>query len=313
MNPILSIIIVNYNGVKFISECLLSVATYAQCPYEIIIVDNASIDGSCAFIRENFPHVRLIENRTNLGFAAGNNAGAEYAHGELLLLLNNDTRLLTSLISAVKRFETDRQLGVLGCRMSYGDGRLQSSIGIEATPLSLVLSWLGLGRFAWAPDMFKRLEIDKNYYAEFHMNVAWVSGAFFMTRRDLWNKLSGLDERYFMYMEDLDYCKRARAEGYHVGYTPEVDIIHYEGAGKAWLGAEALKNTMYSYFVYLRKYYKRGSVIVVWMGLNIVMTARALAFYSLYRATGSVMASEKARAYKDLLPYLLKCMKEEDE
>lgn len=296
MKPTLSIIIVNYNGKKFLKECLDSVEEFTHFSHEVIVVDNASSDGSCEYLKAEFPYVLLIESEKNLGFTGGNNLGAKYASGELLLLLNNDTRLLNSIEPAVVEFRNDERLGALGCMMSFGDGRFQPSIGFESTPLRLVLSWLGLGRFSFLPDIFKRVEVDERKYARRRDNVAWVSGAFLMTRKDLWGKLGGLDETYFMYMEDVDYCKRVRGEGFRVAYIPEVRIVHYMGGGKEWVGEKALLDTMNSYIAYTRKF-QRGRLFFLKFFLSPVMFLRGGVYsaQSLFSASG--IAGEKARAF----------------
>lgn len=274
---LLSIIIVNYNGRRYLADCLASISEHASCSYEIIVVDNASTDGSREYLREHFPHVRLIESEKNLGFSGGNNLGAKASKGSLLLLLNNDTRLTSSLAPAVNEFDTDKQLGVLGCRMSYGNGAFQPSVGFEHTPLRVVLSWIGIGGFSFAPRIFKRVDDEESHYT-IPLEGAWVSGAFLMTRRDIWEELSGLDERYFMYIEDVDYCKRSRMTGYKVAYTPSVTIIHYEAGGKSWIGDRALTDSMRSYIVYFDKFSNRYAALFVRAGLSVVMSGRAFAY-----------------------------------
>lgn len=295
-SPILSIIVVNYNGMRFLADCLTSIADHVSCPYEVIVVDNASTDGSCEFIKENFPHVRLIPSERNLGFTGGNNLGARQASGELLLLLNNDTRLLTPLDAAIEEFSRDEKLGALGCMMYNTDGSFQHSIGFEATPLRLVLSWLGIGRFPAAPDIFKRVVADKRVYSKPLKNAAWVSGAFLMTRRAIWESLGGLDERYFMYMEDVDYCKRLMGAGLRVAYTPKVEIIHCGGGGREWIGEAALLNTMHSYLVYTKKF-QLGWLLFLRLALSAVLLARVAAYSVQSVFFGSGVVKDKARAY----------------
>ncbi|MFZ3071861.1 MAG: glycosyltransferase family 2 protein [Thermodesulfobacteriota bacterium] len=296
LSNMLSIIIVNYNGVKFLTECLNSIEEHVSRPHEVIVVDNASTDGSVELIKENFQRVRLIRSGENRGFSGGNNIGARRASGELMLLLNNDTRLLTPLDAAIEEFGRDERLGALGCRMYYGDGRKQPSIGFEATPLRLVLSWLGLGRFAFLPDIFRRVEMDEKQYARRQDNVAWVSGAFLMTRKSVWDRLGGLDERYFMYMEDVDYCKRVRMEGFRVAYIPEVEMVHYVGSAKEWIGEKALLNTMNSYIEYTKQFQRRWLLFLRFF-LSAVMLLRVIAYsvQSFFSASGVVR--DKARAF----------------
>jgi len=292
----LSIIIVNYNGIRFLADCLNSIREHVSCPHEVIVVDNASTDRSGELLRKHFPHVHLIDSEKNLGFSGGNNLGANASNGDLLLLLNNDTRLISSLTPAIKEFDAHKQLGVLGCRMFYENGDFQPSVGFEHTPLRLGLSWTGIGGFSFAPRIFKRVDDEKGHYKVPH-EAAWVSGAFLMTRKYIWDKLGGLDERYFMYMEDVDYCRRARIAGYKVAYTPIVEIIHYEGAGKAWIGEKALTDSMRSYIVYIGKFQSKYTVLLNRIALFAVMTARASAYGIASLVSRSQMYKEKRMGY----------------
>lgn len=303
----ISIVIVNYNGRRFLGDCLKSIAQHVSIQHEVIVVDNTSSDESCEYLREHFPNVLLITSEKNLGFAGGNNLGAKEAKGKYLLLLNNDTVLITDIASGIAEFERDNNLGVLGCRLFYRDKRPQASYGYDHTLCRLLFSWLGLGRYGNLPKIFRRTEPDGADYKTYQPNVEWVSGAFLMTPIDLWKRLDGLDERYFMYIEDVDYCKKVRQAGYCVSYTPEIEVIHFEGSDKPWIGANALKNTMRSYLVYAKKFYvySKYSVLLLRLGLSMIMAARAVAFYSLSLISKSKIVREKAKAYTEVSFQLL--------
>lgn len=294
--PLLSIVIVNYNGLRFLDECIASIAAHVQCSHEVIIVDNASADDSVAYIERNFPHVHLIRSAVNTGFTGGNNIGVRAARGELVLLLNNDTKLLTPIDAAVEAFQ-DASLGALGVHLFYGDGRNQPSVGYEHTPARIVLSWVGLPSVAGLPTVFRRTETSADFYDRSHADVAWVSGAFLLTRRTLWNAIGGLDERYFMYVEDVDYCKHVQLQGFRVAYLPEVRVCHYEGAGKAWIGQAALTRTVRSYKLYLTKHY--GAVVARLTGavLGMVLGLRVPVYLVRKKLKGSTIAAEKATGY----------------
>jgi len=292
----LSIIIVNYNGRRFLDECLDSIRRLVLSSHEVIIVDNASADGSAEYIATHFPEVHLISSAENLGFTGGNNAGARVAKGELLLLLNNDTKLLTSLDQAILAFER-AELGVLGVHLFYGDGRNQASVGYQHTPIRILLSWLGLARFSRLPRMFRRTETAPEFYDHDHQQVDWVSGAFLMTRRDLWNSIGGLDERYFMYVEDADYCKQVRNAGFEVAYLPTVKVIHYEGGGKAWVGQNALTRTVNSYRIFLEKHYGPVTALITSIFLSPIMAARVPVYFLRYKLKDSQIDREKFIGY----------------
>ena len=301
-----SIVIVNYNGRSFIRDCLHSVREFSPETTEVIVVDNDSRDGSAEIIRTEFPWVRLIESATNLGFTGGNNLGAASASGDLLLLLNNDTVLRTPIAPALEVFREGSDIGVVGCRLIYADGSQQESIGRELTPLVLVLGWTPLSRFA----AFRRtVHRDARVYGDQDVECAWVSGAFLVTRTELWRDLGGLDTAYFMYMEDVDYCRRIRRRGFRVIYSACCTITHLEGAGRAWIGERALLNSVDSYLVYCRKFYGRLSQIGLAVTLSIVFLARA-ALYGLSHALGrDVVLNEKRLGFFRAATRLLKSVR----
>lgn len=293
---LLSIIIVNFNGKHFLADCLDSIEKQISCSHEVILVDNASSDGSAEFIREKYPFVILVESRVNTGFTGGNNLGARLARGRFFLLLNNDTKLLSDIAPLLNEFEDDT-LGALGCRIYYGDGRQQFSFGFEHTPSRIILSWLGLGGILLLPNWFRRNEMNVGSYDEPHKDIDWVSGAAMLTARSLWEQMKGLDEGYFMYIEDVDYCKRVRNAGYRVAYSPDAEVIHYEGAGKPWLGSNALNYSMQSYIRYIGTFYGSCNVFLLRGCLASIMFCRAMVYGIISLFSGSELLKDKERAY----------------
>ena len=288
---LLSIIIVNYNGKHFLKDCIESIEKYVNVSHEIIIVDNASTDGSQAYIRDEFSSVFFIESDENLGFTGGNNLGAEHAVGKHLLLLNNDTVLCEAIKPLVDLIEKDSTIGVVGCRLHYGDGRLQESIGYEHTPLRLALSWTGL-------PLFRRVvRSEDRAYNESFLVVEWVSGACLMTPRHVWKSLSGLDDQYFMYVEDVDYCRRVNMKGLRVIYTDAVHLIHYEGGGREWIGQRALLNTVRSYMLYTNKFHGPFFCWIMRSLLSVIFLMRVFYFEFSFRIKSKEVMKEKALAY----------------
>lgn len=301
--PVLSIIIVNYNGMKFLAECFDSIMKHVTCSFEIIVVDNASIDGSCEFISKNYPDVRLIVSPINTGFTGGNNLGSEIAQGEYLLLLNNDTVVLSDIFPAVNRFQNST-LGALGCHLVYGDGSFQTSFGFDHTPLRIILFWL-LGDLFKTLNFSKLFETNRTLYKDTQLNVSWVCGAFLLTRTCIWRQLKGLDEEYFMYVEDVDYCKRVTQAGYRVEYYPEVKIIHYGGAGRPWLGLRALQNTMRSYVIYTGKFHGSSLALILRPLLATVLALRGLVYGVLGTVKKSTIYKEKCSGFMTVAGELL--------
>lgn len=302
--PRLSVLVVNYNGRHLLGPCLEAIACRLTVPHEVVLVDNASTDGSVEFVRARFPAVKLIASAVNRGFTGGNNLAAAHACGEVLVLLNNDTVLRSDLAPLLAEL-ADPAVGAVGCRLAYGDGRLQPSFGYEHTPARLVLSWIGLYRVRRLPRVFRRVEVDPAAYEVRQPDVAWVSGACLATRRSLWQALGGLDERYFMYLEDVDFCRRLRARGLRVVYTPAAQVTHLEGGGKPWIGRDALLRTTRSYIAYAEKFFAAPTVHAVRLWLATVFGARALWFRAATLVARSGTAREKSGAYLDAARVLL--------
>ena len=293
---LISVVIVNYNGLRFLSECLstLSSQAFLRYPYEIIVVDNASSDGSQDFLR-HYPGITYIESPVNTGFTGGNNIGVKAAKGDIVFLLNNDTRVETCLDPMIEEL-LKPAVGVVGCQLRYGDGRIQFSTGHEHTPLRVVFSWLGVEKWSRLPTLFRRLETHIGFYERPHRQLAWVSGAALMTRTVLWRQLQGLDEAFFMYCEDVDYCRRVRDKGFSISYLPQVRITHYEGAGKEWIGRHALLRTTRSYTLYVAKHFGLASSRLMACGLSVIFLLRALAFHFM---SGIASEANRRRIFKE--------------
>jgi len=300
----LSIIIVNYNGGSYILNCLQSVETHIKKDCEIIVVDNHSEDGSPERIKSKYPHIRFIENYKNLGFAAANNQGARVASGKFLLLLNPDAYLTTSLDGALDMMDADPLIGVLGCKIVNPDKTTQLTIGLDHHPLRLILSWFGIGRL-FPFDIFHRVKSDERHYSYTH-EADWVSGAFLLTRKNKWSQLGGLDENYFMYMEDVDYCKRVKCHGNKVIFYSGAVVVHDEGMGREWLGYKTLNSICSSYLIYTNHYYGIWGRRSVQCGLIMAMMVRGLMYYLMSRLT----RSKKSLHYAERAPAFIKVGKQ---
>ncbi len=251
---LLSIIIVNYNGLPFLETCLRSLSQNVPCPHEIIIVDNNSSDGSREYLLDAWPDVQLISSSENKGFARGNNLGAKNARGKYLLLLNNDTKLLESLQPLLDYFEDHPETAVVGCRLRNPDGSIQTSVGYDHTPFRILFSWILPRTFSWFSD-WQIYEKHPAFYKHNHEDVHWVTGAFLCIRKRTWQSLSGFDQDIFMYVEDVDLCRRVRERGERVAYIAGADTCHFEGGGKKGISENALMATIDSYRLLLTKQY----------------------------------------------------------
>jgi len=232
--PAVSIIVVSYNTREMTLECLRSVFAETRAPFELIILDNASTDGSAEAIETEFGgRVRLIRSEHNLGFAGGNNAAAAGARGDYLLLLNPDTVVLNGAIDRLLEFAKRKpEAGIWGGRTVDGDRRLDpTSCWRRMTPFSVASMALG------ASGVFKRsgfwnTEGMGNWARDSERPVDIVTGCFLLIARDLWERLRGFDPQFFMYGEEADLCLRALAIGRQPWFTPSAEIVHYGGASE---------------------------------------------------------------------------------
>ncbi len=222
---LVSIILVNYNGAEVLPDCINSIEKFmpiSDC--EIIIVDNASNDGSPELVAHN-PHVNLIKLSENLGFGAGNNAGARIATGEFLLLLNTDTILTSNILPhLINLIDTRPEVGIIGPKLLNADGSLQISI-------SPAIGIKGESQARQLNDDYEKNHNIRAIEQKFQktQEVDIVVGAAFFIRADLFHTLGGFDEKFFMYFEESDLCQRAQNIGYKILYTPDVSLIHLKG------------------------------------------------------------------------------------
>lgn len=234
-----SLIILSYNTEKLLKDCLLSLQKNLSSEYEIIVVDNASSDGSVKMIQASFPKVKLIENNENAGFAKGCNLGAKEARGEYLFFLNSDITLTTDPIPFfIETIIKDKENGVVGGLLQNTDGTLQRSYGKFYTLKNLFLM-LFLG---------EKHEV-RRFNSQVTVKVDWVSGGCLFTRRSLFEKLLGFDEQFFMYIEDMEYCYRVHHAGFSVLVNPEVRVTHLGqgSSSKTFAIVNIFKGLLYFY------------------------------------------------------------------
>jgi GT2 family glycosyltransferase len=229
--PLVSILVISYNTKAMTLDCLASVLAETTVPHELIVVDNASPDGSAAAIAAAFPEVRLIASAANLGFARGNNLAAAEARGRYLLLLNPDTLVLDRAVDRLVAFaERTPAAGIWGGRTLNGDRTLNpGSVFGRVTLWSLFCRASGLALICRRSAFFNPEEMgawDRGDERE----VDVVQGSFLLIRRELWDALRGFDPTFVMYGEEQDLCRRARAHGARPRMTPEATIVHFHGA-----------------------------------------------------------------------------------
>jgi len=214
-HPLISVIIVNYNGKKFLSDCLNSIFHQTYFPFEVIMVDNASHDGSFEYVQQNFPEVRMFSQSTNLGFAGGTNAGIRVAKGEFIFTLNNDTIADSHMLEEIVRpMQLDSRVGVCGSKILLPDGRINST--------AICISRSGA---AWDRGMG---EPDQGQY-DMPEEVFGACAGAALYRRSMLEEIGLFDEDFFLFMEDVDLAFRARLSGWKCMYVPPARVIHVHG------------------------------------------------------------------------------------
>jgi len=220
--PHVSIIIVSFNARGDLERCLESLhAAPPATPHDIVVVDNGSTDGSAEAARR-WPSITVIETGSNVGFARANNVGIRAAGGANLLLLNSDTIVPPGAIDRLlAELERHPDVAVVGPRLVDGSGRAELSFGRMIGPLN-ELRQKRLARSGAADELAKHRQYPD-----------WVSGACLLVRRADADAVGGLDERYFMYAEDVDFCAAIRARGRRILFTPDVEVVHLRGRSAA--------------------------------------------------------------------------------
>jgi GT2 family glycosyltransferase len=213
-----SIIILNYNGKEFLERCLSSVLNTNYPNFEVILVDNASTDGSVEFVKKNFPSVKVIANKVNLHFTGGNNIGIKAARGEYIVLLNNDTEVHPNWLSEiVKVMEIDPSVGLCQCKLLFMDNREE----IDST--GGFINYLGLC------EERGKGEIDKHQYDQID-EIFHAKGAALVVKREVLNEVGLFDSFFYYNYEDVDLCWRARLRGYKVVFCPKAIVYHHRSS-----------------------------------------------------------------------------------
>jgi len=224
MNPKVSIIILNYNGSKFIEGCLSSLFKTDYPNFEVILVDNASKDESLEIAERMFgkdPRLKIIRNSENLGFAEGNNVGARHARGDILVFLNEDTEVDSNWLKGlIKVFVSDLKVGAAQCKL------LMAHEGCRIESVGHYVDYCGIESWASAKV---RNEIDCGQYDRIR-EIFYARGAAMAVRRHVFFKAGGFDPAYFIDHEEIDLCWRIRLLGYKILFVPDSIVYHYEGA-----------------------------------------------------------------------------------
>lgn len=251
-----SIIIVNWNTKDFLKNCIQSIQRETSVSHEIIIIDNCSTDGSTEMLRTKFLGLTVVENKENKGFASANNQGIEIAKGKYILLLNPDTIILEGAIDRMVSWLSDKpDVGCVGCQVWENATDIQMTCFADPRAVNLFIVTFGLMRLA---GLFPIL--GRPWYRGWdrcsERDVDVVSGMFMLVPRHVMERVGPLDEAFFVYAEEADWCRRIRQAGWRCVFTPEARILHLDGGSKS---TAQIKSRMHiqmqkSHLIYARKH-----------------------------------------------------------
>jgi GT2 family glycosyltransferase len=297
----LSIIIVNWNTRDLLRDCLTSVfANIGTLDCEVYVVDNDSIDGSLSMVIREFPHVKLVRNTENLGFAAANNVAMRLAIGRYLLLLNSDTLVHGDVLKRCFDFmEQNERAGMMGCRVHNSDGSLQFSNSRFPSLANLALLTTGLSRLPW-PRSFDRYQM-RRWLRRDARQVEVISGCFMFARAAAVAQVGLMDESFFFFGEETDWCHRFREAAWELWFAPVGVITHHGGGSSKSLNHRRdllLTNGT------VRLHRKHGGVVgamLCWLLLFGFNFSRAL-FWSLFALVAPTPCRrERARHFKGVV------------
>jgi GT2 family glycosyltransferase len=283
---LLTFILINYNTKNLTYQAIKSIyKTQPKKDFEVILVDNASTDGSREYFEkfENlYDNFKYIYNNKNLGFGKANNIGFKYSKGNYIYIINSDTLLHTKNIHQIieDKFRKYPEVGVIATKVIYEDGFLQPNVQKFSTLLSVSLRLLKIGEKVRNHKMllnfFKNFpfkpKVVKSYLKNFDKErkesfIEWASGCSLIFKREVYEKLGGFDENFFMYTEDEEICYRVHKIGYKILYTPDIVVTHLEGKSNKnskineFLLQEKIKSEFYYYKKHFPENYKKLKLI----------------------------------------------------
>ena len=294
----LTIALVSYNTRNLLKNCLDSVyGKTAGLEFEVIVVDNASADGTLEMLEREFPQVRIIGNRQNLGFARANNQAIEQSKGRYLLLLNPDTLFKSGSLHKVITFMDDHsEVGALGCKILHPDGTIQPSNDNFPGLFTELFRVVQLRRLVRNPKMRARIGREwgkilgrtlggylRLYWdTERIREVDWVTGAFFLVRKETMQDIGLLDEDFFMYYEDADWCYRMWQKDWRIFYFPFFEIVHYVGESDGEFSAQTFIERHKSMHHFFKKHRGRSALFVLCVIISSGLALRWLGLFVMY-------------------------------
>lgn len=300
----LLIIIVNYNTADLLAECLKSIYEYPpKCKFSVVVADNNSTDHSVPFLQKKFPMVRIISLKENYGFAKGANSALKNCPTPYALLLNPDSRLFPGTVDAMMDFmKTNSKIGIVGAKHMGLDKKLQLTWGRFPGIKNEIV------RKALHTSLFENGNSGKIYMenlAQATSNVDWVSGSCMLIRETAWQKAGLLDENFFMYFEDIDWCKRINDSGYEIRFLSHAPVIHIGGECARRHLVDAMVAYRKSQLYFLKKYFGFGTNLAVRFMIATkalwLLTISLIRWIFTIKGEGSKKVGAMAMAYKKIL------------
>lgn len=259
----ISIIIVNWNTKELLLKCVSSIEQEInQYKVEIIVVDNASNDGSVQALKDFYPHVKLIQNKENLGFAKANNIGIKSSSGKYVCLANSDVELRDDCLFRMYDYmDKHQQIAVLGPKVFYPDMRNQVSCTNFPTLWNNFCEASGLHKISHLSKIFSG-EYMRYYHHNAILKVDSLVGCFLMVRRNAIDQVGLLDERFFIYAEEVDWCKRFRNAGWDIVFLPDASVIHHDASSSAKEPLRFSTELLKSQIKYWKKHRSKIAVLI---------------------------------------------------
>ncbi|HTB51216.1 MAG TPA: glycosyltransferase family 2 protein [Ferruginibacter sp.] len=279
--PVISVIIINYNTFELTCKCIQSVYDKTEnIYYEIILVDNASVECNADLFKQKFPLITVIKSNTNLGFAGGNNLGLKYTNGEYILLLNSDTELLNNAIDIVYNKMKEEKVLVAGCKTFNYDGSLQNTTEMFPSIKGSIYRIFNLNKIFNIVGLNK-IQLKYNHQDDFYPDWIWASFFFFKVEVLQLFAEQKLPDEFFMYGEDMLWCYLLKKKQVLVKYYTEAHIKHYFSGDKKYKGFDnnpGFKNGT----LFMKRYYSSGTYLMIIL-LDMVFDITRLRWTDLFK------------------------------
>lgn len=298
-----SVIFVSYNTEEMTKKAIALVKqSLPQLNIEIFVIDNASKDGSAEMIRQEFPEIHLIINKTNVGFGRANNQALPFVHGRYILLLNTDAFVDPDTIQKTVDFmESNPKTGILGVRLLGRDGVLQPSCRYFPTPINSFLFRTGLNKLFTSVKMVDDMTWDHDQVRD----CDWVPGCYYLIRKEVIDQVGLFDTRYFLYSEEVDHCFSAKNAGWNVTYFPYASVVHIGGESAktdnkiSSVSRQVSALQIESELLYFRKNLGLGSTLI-----HVVLTVIAESILFLKRLIKQPLNFKQVFNFKNLFLYV---------